>query len=224
MDSQKTEQAPSGAWGQMLTAIKQAFQVSQLQSIQAQQQRAAQLAEQQRLMYQQPVTVRLNAQQLQYIYEQLNTRPYSNSADVMLNQEQMARVVTWFLEQAWTNGDIQTFQNLRNKMVPLGLGFNLDYLRQLHKDLFDSFIHGHNPGLTYADGTPPNGLLVLNGHGFGFCYRISANSQTTQKRYREDFYGFIATAQGQALIRKYGLYYKEIVFNSTAGNMVIYFV
>lgn len=217
------KKALKNAFSQMGTVISTAHQQAQLQAAQAQKLQQAQLQQQQQLLYQQPVAVRLDEAQLQSIMLQLETTPYAKSADVLLSQQQMTRVFKWFLEQAWHAQDLRTFANLKQGMLPLGLGFNLGWLRHLHKDVFDSFIHGYNPDLTYVQCAPNGSLFLLTGKGYGLCYSISANSQTTLNRYKNDFERFAATAQGQTLIKKYGLRYKDITFNSQTGNLTLIF-
>lgn len=223
MTIQDFKQAFFNACSQMGVAISMAGQQAQLQAAQAQKLQQAQLLQQQQLLYQKPVTVKLDEGQLQSIMLQLNTAPYANSAEVLLSQQQMVHVVNWFLSQAWHAQHLQTFTNLRQGMLPLGLNFNVGWLRQLHKDVFNSFIHGYNPDLTYVQCAPNGSLFLLTGKGYGLCYGISANSQATLGRYKNDFLRFTATAQGQSLIKKYGLRYKDVTFDSKTGNLIIFF-
>ena len=220
---QDFKQALKNACSQMGSAISMASQQAQLQAAQAQKLQQAQLQQQQQLLYQKPVTVKLDEGQLQSIMLQLNTAPYANSADVLLNQQQMVHVVKWFLGQALVNKDMRSFEALRNFMFPLGLEHNLGWLRQLHKDVFDRFIHEYNPTLAYMQCAPNGSLFLLTGKGYGLCYGILANSQATLDRYKNDFQRFTATAQGQGLIKKYGLCCKDITFDSKTGNLILFF-
>lgn len=223
MFRQDFKKALKNAFSQMGTVISMAHQQAQLQAAQAQKLQQAQLQQQQLLLYQQPVAVRLDEAQLQSIMLQLETTPYAKSADVLLSQQQMARVVKWFLEQAWHAQDLRTFASLKQGMLPLGLQFNVGFLLQLHKTIYDEFVHQYNPDTTYAGCTPYGGIFRITGQGFGFAYSLPAANQAAIQKYRQDFQRFSATAQGGALLQKFGLNFKGIIYDPNTKDVSVLF-
>lgn len=224
MELKATMQALKSACAQVGDVLKEVHTQQQIRSVQAQKQRAAELQHQQRLLYQQPVAVRLDAQQLQYIFTQLNASPCASSADVLLNQQQMVYVVNYFMKQAWANGDKQTFENLRNFMLPLGINHNLGWLPQLHEDIFDNFVHdGYDSSLTYIKCVPNGNLFFFKGKWLGLAYNLPAANQAALHRYHLSFSKLEKTAQGQAILQKYGISYKGVTYNTPTNDLLIVF-
>lgn len=217
------KQALFDACSQVGTYLEQSWKAERIRAEQRQQYRAKQLQQQQQLAYQQPFTIRLDSQQLQMLDSQLRNFPYASTADLLLRQQQIGYIVQRFIQAAAASGDRRTMQQFREILLPSGLEFNLGYLRQIHEELYQSFIYIYNPGTTYPACMPQGTFFLVSDHGFGFLYRIKADKQLTLERLRQEFRGFTNMQAGQQFFRRYGLGPARITYETKTGYLVVFF-
>lgn len=224
MAAEWLKQALSAACSGFAGYMKELTEQTKLNAEEKRKYNAFRIKQQQQTMYQQPIVITLDGVQIHDILNQLNNYPCYTSANLMLNQQQVRLISNVFVQQAINFKDKKTLSALRNVLIPGGLGFNLSFLKEIHKKLFDDFISAYNRDLTYAACTPPGGLFfVIAADGFGFCYNISLMSPRTLKHYQGDFKRFSSTGAAMNLFQQYVLQYNKISYTETSKNLIIFF-
>lgn len=223
MAAEWLKQALSAACSGFAGYMKQLTEQTKLAAEEKRKYQLSLLERKKQLSYQKPFNISLDAEQLTDIDEQLRYYPGRNSVDLLLKQQQINAIIEHFIHQAMINGDFKLLMAIRNSVIPCGLEFNLFYLRELHKLLFDGFIAVYDCELDYAACTPIGTFFIITADGFGFYYKINMKKVVTLKRYREDFKRFLVTASAQRLLNQYGLKYNRISFDTKTNNLIIFF-
>ena len=182
-----------------------------------------QLKQQQQLQYLQPFPMGLNNAQATDIQDYLYNYPNLYGSNILLSQQQIVMIVTYFVNQVIIHNDVGTLSTLHSIMLSQGLDFNLNYLRQIHKDLFYNFLGAYYKELTYESCVPVGALFSMAGTRFGFCYQLPTDCGFSQKQIQTDFKRFLSTAVAQQFLNYYKLQCQWIGFDKTTNRVIISF-
>lgn len=187
-------------WDSLSNCIKETSE--SIKANEANKRRIAALQEQakaeamQKSYYQQPYFLELSDYQL--------SDTLMGCRAIGLAPEQSAAITEHYIRQAKINGDVALLKTIQEEAT-ISLDVNFDFVRQIHYKLYECFIKGYYPQLTYANVTPAKQIFTSHTCGYCFIYTFDVQSQKALEKLKENFSGFKATNLCRNLFRHYGI-------------------
>lgn len=140
---------------------------------------------------------------------------------VTLYPLQSADISLHFIRQSVATRDTKTLQYIRAELG-LSLNQNIDFIRLLHQELYESFIHAYYPNLTYANVAPPDVSFWVCNQGYGFLYTLTVDSKKKFSDVKTAFQRYRNTQACQELFRTHGIQSANLDFTDDNFNLIIF--
>ena len=180
-------------------------------------QREAEELQRQQLYYMNPFPLCLDTGQ----YRNLESDFYcSGSTTVPLYPYQSAAITEHYIQQAIQNNDVSTLKAIQQATIT-DLDSRFDFVRLLHYQLYETFIHSYYPNLSYADVTPTGQIFFMNSSGYCLVYSLVVDRKITFDKIAENFKKFKNTQLCKQLFRQYGIKKSKLCCSNDFCKLIV---
>lgn len=152
---------------------------------------------------------------------QLDSNMYNFSAKIVtLSQLQSYDIARHLINQAKLNNDNELLQQIRAE-ASSNLDESLDFIRLLHYQLYENFIHNYYTNLTYAEVTKVKQIFFMNNNSYCLVYSFVLDRQRDFDKLKENFNSFKNTLVCKQLFRQFNIKKANVNFSDNSYNLVI---
>lgn len=170
-----------------------------------------------KLFYQSLYNLSLTDEQ---IYQLENNMNNFVAKIVTLSRLQSYDITRHLINQAKLNNDIELLQQVRAE-ASSNLDESLDFVRLLHYQLYESFIHNYYTNLTYAEVTKVKQLFFISNNSYCFIYSFVLDRQQDFEKLKENFNSFKNTLECKQLFRQFNIKKANVNFIDASYYLVI---
>lgn len=170
-----------------------------------------------KLFYQSLYNLSLTDEQ---IYQLENNMNNFVAKIVTLSRLQSYDITRHLINQAKLNNDIELLQQVRAE-ASTNLDESLDFVRLLHYQLYESFIHNYYTNLTYAEVTKVKQLFFISNNSYCFIYSFVLDRQQDFEKLKENFNSFKNTLECKQLFRQFNIKKANVNFIDASYYLVI---